>query len=69
LVLIGEAIGIAGAFALARFITSLLYGVRATDPFTFVSVGIVLALVALAACYIPASRATKIAPTVALRYE
>jgi putative ABC transport system permease protein len=69
LVLIGEAIGIAGTFALARFITSLLYGVRATDPFTFVSVGIVLALVALAACYIPASRATNIAPTVALRYE
>jgi putative ABC transport system permease protein len=69
LVLMGEAIGVVGALALARSIASLLYGVSATDPLTFVFVATALAMVALTACYIPARRAAKIEPMVALRYE
>ena len=64
-----EVIGIAGVFLLARLISSLLYGVQANDPLVFASVGTMLALVALAACCIPARRAAKTEPMVALRYE
>jgi putative ABC transport system permease protein len=65
----GLMIGFGGTLALTRAMTSLLYGVGARDPLTIVSVGALLAAVALAACIIPARRATRINPTIALRYE
>jgi predicted permease len=69
LTLAGLAIGTCGALALSRFVTHLLYGVTATDPITFVAVGIVLAAVALLASLIPAGRAANVDPIVALRNE
>jgi putative ABC transport system permease protein len=69
LTLIGLVIGVGGSLALAQTMASLLYGVGVRDPLTMGSVAAILAAVALAACYVPARRATKIDPLIALRYE
>jgi putative ABC transport system permease protein len=69
LALAGLAIGLAGALAVGRVGANLLFGVTATDPLTFAAVSVLLALVAAAACYIPARRATRIAPVVALQRQ
>jgi putative ABC transport system permease protein len=66
LTVIGVVVGLAGAFALTRLITSLLFGVAATDPLTFVAIPLLLLFVALIACYLPARRAARLDPKVAL---
>jgi putative ABC transport system permease protein len=68
-VLIGLALGLAGAFSLTRLMRGLLFGVSATDPMTFVGITASLLVVALLACWIPARRATKVDPTITLKYE
>ncbi|HJX92784.1 MAG TPA: ABC transporter permease, partial [Pyrinomonadaceae bacterium] len=69
LALIGIAVGVVLSFAVTRFLSSLLFGVRTTDLFTFSALSILLIVVSLIACYLPARRATKVDPLVALRYE
>jgi predicted permease len=69
LAFIGAAVGIAGAFAATRLLSSLLFGVTPTDPFTFLGVSLLLLLVAVLSSWLPARRATKVDPMEALRYE
>lgn len=69
LTLIGIVVGLLAAFGVTRLMTTMLFGVEATDPTTFIGIALLVALVAFVACYIPGRRATKVDPLVALRYE
>jgi len=69
LTVLGAAIGIIASFVITRLLSSLLFGVNATDPITFAAVSVLLSLVALLATYIPARRAMRLDPNTALRYE
>jgi putative ABC transport system permease protein len=69
LILTGVALGVTAALALTKAMASLLYGVSATDPFIFLSVVLLLMIVSLAACYVPARRAMRVDPMIVLRYE
>jgi putative ABC transport system permease protein len=69
LALIGVAIGLVGAFWLTRFMATMLFGVEPRDAMTFASIPVLLITVALLACYLPGRRATKVEPTISLRYE
>ncbi len=68
-VIVGIAIGLAGALAISRLLRDLVFGISATDPLTYLVVTLLLGLVALVACYLPARRVTKVDPLTALRYE
>jgi ABC-type antimicrobial peptide transport system permease subunit len=69
LVILGAGVGLIGAVVVSRSMSRLLYGVKPTDPLTFVSVALLFITVALLACYLPARRAMKVDPMIALRYE